>query len=107
VDQLAKEGLVDQPNLSKILKGEPRGARQVGMVLWGLDSGDDVPWQRVINSQGGISTYKVGSGEMQKALLQAEGIKVSAAGKIDLKRYQWHPVGETEKAQAGLFDQEC
>lgn len=88
--------------------GEPRGARQVGMVLWGLDTGDDIPWQRVINAQGGISTYKVGSGELQKSLLQAEGIEVSAEGKIDLKRYQWHPETEVDKkqAQAGLFNPE-
>jgi methylated-DNA-protein-cysteine methyltransferase related protein len=75
-----------------LLIGSPRAARQVGMVLRGLKEKDgDVPWQRVINSQGGISTYKVGHGELQKALLESEGIKVSQGRTVDLKKYQWWP----------------
>jgi methylated-DNA-protein-cysteine methyltransferase related protein len=75
-----------------LLIGSPRAARQVGMVLRGLKEGDDdVPWQRVINAQGGISTYKVGTGELQKALLESEGIKIRSDKTVDLKKYQWWP----------------
>ncbi|MDZ7703125.1 MAG: MGMT family protein [Trueperaceae bacterium] len=57
------------------LIGNPGAARQVGMVLRGITDDDtDVPWQRVINAKGGISTYKVGAGELQRALLEAEGV---------------------------------
>ena len=79
-----------------LLAGNPRAARQVGAVLHGLGEADeDVPWHRVINAEGGISTYKVGNGELQVALLRAEGIEVSTsergAERVDLRRFQWRP----------------
>jgi methylated-DNA-protein-cysteine methyltransferase-like protein len=46
---------------------------------------EDVPWQRIVNAQGGIST----SGPLQRTLLEAEGIRFDAAGKIDLRRFRW------------------
>ena len=48
----------------------------------------DVPWQRVINSQGKIS-IKGPTGEEQKQLLQAEGVQFDVAGKVDLAIYGW------------------
>jgi alkylated DNA nucleotide flippase Atl1 len=46
---------------------------------------------RVVNHYGGLSTYKVGTGELQRVLLEDEGISFRADGTIDLKRYQWRP----------------
>lgn len=74
-----------------LLAGSPRAARQVGMVLRGLKDADTLPWHRVINAEGGISTYKIGYGELQRALLESEGVKVNAEGHVDLKHYQWRP----------------
>ncbi|ADV68364.1 MGMT family protein [Deinococcus maricopensis] len=76
-----------------VLAGHPGAARQVGFVLRGLpDAADaDVPWQRVVNASGGISTYRVGAGELQRALLEAEGVAFSAAGRCDLRVYGWWP----------------
>ena len=71
------------------LADTPRAARQVGRILYFY--GQSVPWQRVINHYGGLSTYKVGSGELQRVLLEDEGISFRADGTIDLKRYQWRP----------------
>jgi methylated-DNA-protein-cysteine methyltransferase-like protein len=71
--------------------GSPRAARQVGGVLFGLRDGEtDVPWQRIVNAAGGISTFKIGAGELQVALLQAEGVAVDREG-VDLARYRWAP----------------
>lgn len=71
--------------------GSPGAARQVGAVLRGLTDADaDVPWQRVINAAGGISTYKVGSGELQVALLRAEGVEVEN-DRVNLRRFGWAP----------------
>lgn len=76
-----------------LLAGHPGAARQVGLILRGLAPEDgDVPWQRVINAQGGISTYKVGYGELQRALLEAEGVVFDAAGRCDLRRYRFDPI---------------
>ena len=73
------------------LAGNPRAARQVGGVLRGLHTEGEVPWQRIINAQGSISTYKVGAGELQRALLESEGIIFDAVGRCDLERYRWLP----------------
>jgi len=71
--------------------GSPRAARQVGGVLYGLRADDgDVPWQRVVNARGGISTFKVGAGELQVALLRSEGVEVGPDG-VDLARWGWAP----------------
>lgn len=72
-----------------LLADTPRAARQVGRILFFY--GRSVPWQRVINYYGGLSTYKVGSGELQRALLEGEGITFRADGTVDLGRYQWRP----------------
>ena len=47
----------------------------------------DVPWQRVINSQGKISPRP--GAQRQRQLLEAEGIIFDAKERIDLKRYAW------------------
>lgn len=81
-----------------LLAGAPRAARQVGAVLYGLrDEEHDVPWHRVVNASGGISTYKVGSGELQVALLRAEGVDASGEG-LDMRRYRWTPSPDEEVA---------
>jgi methylated-DNA-protein-cysteine methyltransferase related protein len=77
-----------------LLAGSPRAARQVGGVLYGSRSRDDVPWQRVVNAQGGISTHKIGAGELQEALLRSEGVEVGPDG-VDLRRYGWTPGSRT------------
>ncbi len=71
------------------LAGRPRAARQVGGVLRGLSESETeaVPWQRVISAQGELSTYKVGTGELQRALLEAEGVAFDRQGRCDLTRY--------------------
>ena len=74
-----------------LLAGVPRGARQVGRILYTFGGGPGIPWQRVINRYGGLSTYKVGSGELQRELLEAEGIEFNPDGTLDLPVYQWRP----------------
>ena len=67
----------------------PNQARLVGYALHNLPHGIDIPWQRVINSQGRISFPELSSSyKQQRGLLEKEGI-VFLKGKIDLKRYGW------------------
>ncbi len=67
------------------------GPRQVGFAMAALPD-PDVPWHRVINSQGKVSTRKSGDGEnVQRALLEAEGIVFSLKGRINLKQVLWEP----------------
>ncbi len=88
------EGRVVSYGRVALLAGRPGAARAVGAVMRGLRQDDgDVPWQRVVNARGGISTYKVGHGELQTALLRAEGVELDG-GRIDLTRFGWWPDDE-------------
>ncbi len=69
--------------------GMPRHARAVGDILHGLSLETDLPWWRVINSSGKISTYKVGTGELQRGLLEREAVQFDANGKLKLEKYRW------------------
>lgn len=69
-----------------VIAGIPRGARLVGGVLHFNMS--DVPWHRVVNRHGFISTRCLDHPkELQKTLLEQEGIEVSDDFMIDLKKY--------------------
>jgi len=72
----------------------PGAARQVGWALSALDAQDDVPWQRVINARGEISSRGAPeAADLQRAILASEGIVFDARGRIDLDRYGWQPRG--------------
>ena len=50
---------------------------------------EGVPWQRVINSQGKISLRRGTGPQIQRELLEAEGIEFDERERVDLKRYGW------------------
>ncbi len=73
-----------------VLAGVPRGARLVGGVLHFNSQKYDLPWHRVINRQGFISTRCEDHTRLeQKEMLEDEGIEVSSDFMIDLDRYGW------------------
>ena len=67
-------------------------ARMVGYALAALPQGNDVPWQRVINSQGKISLPSFGRA-MQEKLLSEEGVEFDPDGHVDFERYGWNGPG--------------
>ncbi len=72
--------------------GHPRAARAIGQALRLLPRGllQVVPWQRVVNASGGISIRgDVYRPDLQRELLEAEGVRFSRGGKIDLKKTRW------------------
>ncbi len=94
------EGKVATYGQIAALAGSPRAARQVGYILHD-SAAKDIPWQRVINANGGLSTYKLGHGELQKALLEKEGIRFNKDDLVNLDKYQWQP--EPKNEQGSLF----
>jgi len=77
------------------LLGNPRAARTVGWALHSLPEGLTIPWHRVINSQGGISTEGISSyPELQRKLLESENIRFRTDGRLDLEQYQFDFKGE-------------
>lgn len=75
------------------MAGQPRAARGVGWILNRLESGTDLPWWRVVNRDGGLSTYKLptGAGPLQRALLEKEGIPFGPDGRVDDEDRWWRP----------------
>jgi methylated-DNA-protein-cysteine methyltransferase-like protein len=63
--------------------GAKNVARHVGWALAALPHGTDVPWHRVVNSQGRISLRADGpGGDVQRLRLEAEGIEIDESGRI-------------------------
>jgi len=75
--------------------GRPNAARAVGYALSALkdtsvEQRQDVPWHRVINSQGRISiNNREHSAHEQAQLLRAEGVMVNEDLRINLDRFLW------------------
>jgi len=87
--------------------GEGYTPRTVGYVMHAADT-ENVPWQRVINSQGACSTGRMTVPvNLQQQILEAEGVKFNEKSRCDLKVYQWSAEGfeekEKEDEQPSLF----
>ena len=65
-------------------------ARTVGFAMAALPNDTDVPWHRVINSQGKISKRADGDRDvLQRELLASEGVNFDTGGSVDLHRDAW------------------
>lgn len=81
-----------------LLCGKPRNARQVGYALNRKLEGREICAHRVVNASGvlsGAAAFSVP--DMQKCLLEAEGVEVEEGRRVDLKKYGWnHSLKEAE-----------
>ncbi|MBI4134535.1 MAG: MGMT family protein [Candidatus Sungbacteria bacterium] len=72
----------------------PRAAQMVGFALRALPKQNDVPWQRVINSEGRISIQNLRYSQSEQAeLLKREGVEATYrdnAWWVDLAKYLHH-----------------
>ena len=92
VRQIPSGRVMTYGQIAEIL-GEGYTPRTVGYVMHGADS-ENVPWQRVINSQGACSTGKlIMPVNLQQSMLESEGVVFNAKGRCDLKDYLWYPEG--------------
>jgi methylated-DNA-protein-cysteine methyltransferase-like protein len=74
------------------LAGLPRQPRRVGYALSALQDSAGVPWHRVVNAQGRISARShPGFEEVQRLLLEREGVVFDGEGRISLARFLWRP----------------
>ncbi len=84
------EGKVATYGLIAKLSGKPQGSRGVGWILHSSSHGEELPWQRVIKSDGKLSFPEMsGPYIRQKRLLELEGVPLTN-GKVDLKKYLWN-----------------
>ena len=65
----------------------------------------NIPWHRVINSRGGVSTGRVilAEPQRQQLMLEAEGVVFAARGYCDLSVYQWSPRQRAAATKLKLF----
>ncbi len=75
-----------------VLVGKPRAARGVGYALGHLPADTDVPWWRVVNRRGAVSTSPLnGVAQRQRALLEGEGVAFDGKGEASWERFGWYP----------------
>lgn len=102
------EGRVASYGQIALLCGFPHNARQVGYALRTGRLGE-VPAHRVVNAQGrmsGAAAFEVW--DMQKLLLEAEGVEVwrtEEGWQTDMQRYGWKPSLEEAEALRCLFEE--
>lgn len=72
------------------MAGLPRHARLVGRVLSRIDDESEIPWHRVINSQGRISLNRLDEHgfNIQQAKLLSEDVAI-VNGKVNFKKFGW------------------
>lgn len=73
------------------LAGNRRAARQVSRILHSSSRKHELPWHRVVNREGRISLPQDRGGDRQRKLLEAEGVRFDASGRIDMDTHQWRP----------------
>jgi methylated-DNA-protein-cysteine methyltransferase-like protein len=74
------------------LAGIPGQPRRIGYALSALRGESGIPWHRVINAKGMISSRSdSGPDKVQRRLLKQEGIVFDSSGRIDLTRFRWTP----------------
>jgi methylated-DNA-protein-cysteine methyltransferase-like protein len=105
----AKTSCVETPPFERVqalVRRIPRGkvatygqlSRMIGGRLtpvgvgWAIRAAPEgsIPWQRVVNAKGGISTDGEHPG-LQRAMLEAEGVRFRRDGSVDLDRHGWDP----------------
>lgn len=73
-----------------LLAGNPRWARVVGYALHVNPDPEGIPCYRVVNREGRTSpAFAFGGEDMQRLLLEEDGVQFDAQGHVDLSRFLW------------------
>ena len=68
--------------------GISNGARQTVRTLHAMSEKFNLPWYRIIRSDGTIGLEGDGR-ELQIKLLRKEGVKISKEGRVDMELFGW------------------
>lgn len=71
------------------MAGLLNGARQVVRYLHSSAEKEGIPWHRLVRKDGRIALPPGEGFELQRALLESEGVEVAVSGQIDLSRFGW------------------
>ena len=74
------------------LAGNPRWARVVGYALHNNPDPENIPCHRVVNREGKVAqAFVFGGGNVQRSLLESEGVTFETDGTVNLDKYIWKP----------------
>ena len=77
-----------------LLAGNPRWARVVGYALHANPDPEGIPCYRVVTKDGRTSpAFAFGGADIQRALLEADGIEFTEYGRVDMAKYGWTGLG--------------
>lgn len=96
VSQIPKGRVMTYGQLAALC-GNARAARIVGGIAHFGDP--DLPWQRVVNKQGGLASGYPGGRQGHKAHLEAEGVTVTEDYTVDVRNLLWWPSGDEPSQQ--------
>mgnify|MGYP001213163256 CR=1 FL=1 len=86
--QKIPKGKVCTYGIIALMAGSPKASRVVGYALHHNPDPKNIPCHRVVNRLGRLAPgFAFGGIQIQKQLLEAEGVKVSDDGYVDLKVY--------------------
>jgi methylated-DNA-protein-cysteine methyltransferase-like protein len=89
------EGMVTTYGAIAAALGDPRKAREVGWALKNMPDEVDAPAHRVVNREGALSGgWAFGGPEVQRRLLEEEGVRFFADDRVDMTRHFWAPPGQ-------------
>jgi methylated-DNA-protein-cysteine methyltransferase related protein len=91
--KIPKGRVMTYGQIARLLEGS-YSPRLVGWAMHATPHDErNIPWHRVINSRGAISTDRVipYAPGLQGSLLEAEGVVFDERGHCDLEVYQWSP----------------
>ncbi len=79
------------------LAGDPRWARVVGYALHVNPAPGEIPCHRVVNRQGKTAAaFAFGGSDIQRALLEQEGVDFCPDGTVDMEHHAWHGKEENQ-----------
>lgn len=86
------EGKVATYGQVAMLAGNPRWSRVVGYALHKNPAFGVIPCHRVVNRDGKTAeSFAFGGSDIQRQMLENEGVIFGADGRIDLDKFLWKP----------------
>jgi len=85
------EGKVSTYGQIARLAGNPKWARVVGYALHVNPALGDSPCHRVVNREGRTApAFAFGGSDVQRAMLESEGVTFLPDGRVDLEKHNWN-----------------
>ena len=74
------------------LAGNPRWSRVVGYALHVNPDPEGIPCYRVVTKNGGLSeAFAFGGINVQRELLERDGVEFTTDGRVVMEKYRWKP----------------